>query len=230
MLVKFDAEKIDEEIADLELELHVSELAIRKAEAGTARAGKVARHGRRRRRAARQKYPRRLRPLFQNRPADDAQVDRIRAQVRAVPARLRTRRARSARKDVRGRRPHGRQRKRSSSSGQRTRSTSPKFNLEQTKLYCDELLHVRLPRIDIDVKESLDKAALELAKAKTALALDLDRARYDLEQQKQTRTKSLDRHAKLLDRSRSDGNRRPRPTASSTTANATMATGPTWRR
>jgi hypothetical protein len=52
-----------------------------------------------------------------------------------------------------------------------------KFNLEQTKQYCDEILDVRLPRADILIKESLDRAALELTKAKTALALDLNRAR-----------------------------------------------------
>ena len=84
-----------------------------------------------------------------------------------------------------------------------------KFNLEQTKQYCDEMLNVRLPRYDIDIKESLDKAALALARAKTALALDLNRARYELEQQKQTRAKSLDRHAKLLADRGADGDQGP---------------------
>ena len=40
----------------------------------------------------------------------------------------------------------------------RTEVDFAKFNLEQTKQYCDELLQVRLPRFDIDIKESLDKA------------------------------------------------------------------------
>ncbi len=44
----------------------------------------------------------------------------------------------------------------------------------------------------------MDKAALELARARTALAVDLVRARYDLVDQKQTRAKSLERLSKLM--------------------------------
>jgi multidrug efflux pump subunit AcrA (membrane-fusion protein) len=73
-----------------------------------------------------------------------------------------------------------------------------KFSLESTKLNVDEILNVRLPRNDIRIKESLDRAELNLARAKTALAVDLNKARYELEKQKQARTKSLDRHVKLL--------------------------------
>ena len=40
-----------------------------------------------------------------------------------------------------------------------------KFNLEQTKLFVDELLKVRLPRFEIEIKESLDHAAIALAQA-----------------------------------------------------------------
>ena len=56
----------------------------------------------------------------------------------------------------------------------RTEVDFAKFNLEQTKQFCDELLKIRLPRFDIEIKESLDKAALALAQAKTALALDCE--------------------------------------------------------
>jgi len=37
----------------------------------------------------------------------------------------------------------------------RTSVDFAKFNLEQTKLYCDELLQVRLPRFDVDIKEAV---------------------------------------------------------------------------
>jgi multidrug efflux pump subunit AcrA (membrane-fusion protein) len=72
------------------------------------------------------------------------------------------------------------------------------FSLESAKLNRDEMLNIRLPRYDIEIKESLERAALALARAKMAFELDLNRARYELEQRKQARTKSLERHAKLI--------------------------------
>ena len=72
------------------------------------------------------------------------------------------------------------------------------FSLENARINRDEVLNIRLPRSDIQIKESLERAALALARAQTALSLDLNRARYELEQRKKARTKSLDRHAKLL--------------------------------
>jgi HlyD family secretion protein len=72
------------------------------------------------------------------------------------------------------------------------------FSLENAKLNTDEMLNVRLPRMDIQIKESLDRAALAKARAQMALSLDLNRARYELEQRKKARTKSLDKHSKLL--------------------------------
>ena len=73
------------------------------------------------------------------------------------------------------------------------------YSLENAVLRRDETLKVMLPRYDIAIKESLERAEMALARAKTALAVDLNRARYELEQRKEARTKSLDRHAKLLE-------------------------------
>jgi HlyD family secretion protein len=73
------------------------------------------------------------------------------------------------------------------------------YSLQNAVLRRDETLKVMLPRYDIAIKESLERAEMALARAKTALAVDLNRARYELEQRKQARTKSLDRHAKLLE-------------------------------
>ena len=73
------------------------------------------------------------------------------------------------------------------------------FSLDNAKINRDETLNVRLPRFDIQIKEALERAELALARAKTAVSIDLNRARYELEKSKQARTKSLDRHAKLLE-------------------------------
>ncbi|HJQ80327.1 MAG TPA: HlyD family efflux transporter periplasmic adaptor subunit [Lacipirellulaceae bacterium] len=73
------------------------------------------------------------------------------------------------------------------------------YSLENAKLNRDETLNVRLPRYDIEIRESLERAEMALARAKLALSVDLNQARYELEQRKEARTKSLDRHAKLLE-------------------------------
>ena len=73
------------------------------------------------------------------------------------------------------------------------------FSVDSAKLRRDEMLNVRLPRYDIQIKESLERAEMALARAKMALAIDLNRARYELEQLKESRVKSLDRHSKLIE-------------------------------
>jgi multidrug efflux pump subunit AcrA (membrane-fusion protein) len=73
------------------------------------------------------------------------------------------------------------------------------FSLENARINRDEALNVRLPRYDVAIKESLERAEMALARAKMAWSIDLNRARYELEQRKEARSKSLDRHAKLLE-------------------------------
>jgi multidrug resistance efflux pump len=73
------------------------------------------------------------------------------------------------------------------------------YSLENAKLNRDETLNVRLPRYDVEIRESLDRAEMALERAKLALSVDLNQARYELEQRKEARTKSLDRHGKLLE-------------------------------
>lgn len=72
------------------------------------------------------------------------------------------------------------------------------FSLENAKLSRDRTLNIRLPRLDEEIKNSLERADLAKARARMAVELDLNRARYELEQRKKARAKSLDRHAKLL--------------------------------
>ena len=63
------------------------------------------------------------------------------------------------------------------------------FSLESAKLDTEEMTKVRIPRMDIRMKEQLDRTALARARAQMALSLDLDSARYQLEQRKKLRTK-----------------------------------------
>ncbi len=72
------------------------------------------------------------------------------------------------------------------------------FSLDNAKLTSEEMLKVRLPRMDVQLKESLERTALAKARAQMALSLDLDRTRYELEQRKNARKKSLEKHTKLL--------------------------------
>ena len=72
------------------------------------------------------------------------------------------------------------------------------FNLEAAKLESDDMIKVRIPRMDIRMKEQLDRTALAKARAQMALSLDLNRARQELEQRKKMRTKALDRHTKTI--------------------------------
>ncbi len=72
------------------------------------------------------------------------------------------------------------------------------FSLDNAKLTSEEMLKVRLPRMDVQLKESLERTTLAKARAQMALSLDLDRARYELEQRKNARKKSIEKHTKLL--------------------------------
>jgi HlyD family secretion protein len=73
------------------------------------------------------------------------------------------------------------------------------YSLENANITRDETLNVRLPRYDVAIKESLERAEMALARAKLASSLGLNRARYELQQRKEARDKSLERHAKLLE-------------------------------
>ena len=197
VLVKFDDEKINREIDDLELSQHVSELAIRKAEEELPRQEKSlamnAVEAERTDKNAREDYDRYHkidRPMivksveyslkYAQFSLDYAQdeLDQLEKMYEADDLTEETEEIILKR--------------------QRNQLDFAKFNLEQTKQHRDEVLDVRLPRADIRIEEALDRAALGLARARTALAVDLTRARYELEQQKESRAKSLDRHAKLL--------------------------------
>jgi len=195
-LIRFDDEDIDRELAELELELRLSELAIMRAEEELPRLEKTlamnAAEAERLSKTTREDYDRYHeidRPMiiksadFSLRYAQfmlDYEQDELEQLEKMYEADDLTEETEELVLER-----------------QRNAVEFAKFNVEQTKLYRDEVLNVRLPRNDIRIKESLEKVAIDLAKAKTALALDLNRARYELEQQKKNRAKALDRHAKL---------------------------------
>jgi hypothetical protein len=196
-LVRFDAEKLTEEIAELELEQRISELTLRRMEEDLPRLEKTLKMSRdeaeRLSRNTQEDYERYQtidRPLLLksvdnmlkiaqfNVDYEQEELDQLEKMYEADDLTEETEEIILKR--------------------QRAIVDFVRFNYEQTKLYRDEILDVRIPRNDIQIKESLEKVALELAKAQSALAIDLNRARYELEQLKQARVKSLDRHAKLL--------------------------------
>lgn len=196
-LVKFDTEKFDEELADLQLQLNVSELAIRKAEEDLPRLEKslalAAAQAERNDKNAHEDFdrfhkidrPMLLKSIDYQLKGAQFQLDYAQDELDQLDKMYEADDLTEDTEEIVLKRS-------------RTEVDFAKFNLEQTTELCNELLKVRLPRYEIEIKESLDKAALAKAQAKTALALDLNRARYDLEQLRETRKKSLDRHAKLL--------------------------------
>lgn len=196
-LIKFDTEKFDEGLADLQLQLNVSELAIRKAEEELPRLEKslamAATEAERNDKNAHEDFdrfhkidrPMILKAVDYQLKGAQFQLDYSQDELDQLEKMYEADDLTEDTEEIVLKRS-------------RTEVDFAKFNLEQTKSFCDELLKVQLPRYEIVIKESLDKAALALAQAKSALALDLNRARYDLEQLRETRKKSLDRHAKLL--------------------------------
>lgn len=196
-LVKFDRQKFDEEFSDLELQLHLSELAIRKAEEELPRLEKTlamtARDAERNDKNVREDFDRFHkidRPLLLK--SIEYQLKSAQFQLEYQQDEL-TQLEKMYEADDLTEETEEIVLKRS-----RTQVDFAKFNLERTKTAIDEMLMILLPRFEFEIKESLDRAALTLAQANTSLALDLNRARYELEQLKRTRAKSVERHAKLL--------------------------------
>jgi multidrug resistance efflux pump len=81
---------------------------------------------------------------------------------------------------------------------QRNQVEFAQFSLDGAKVESEEMLNVFIPRMDIRMKQMLDRTSLAKSRAQMALSLDLDRARAELDQRKKMRTKSLDRHRKIL--------------------------------
>ncbi len=197
-LIKFDDEKLEEAIDDLELEQRLNELAIRKAEDELPRMEKtlkmnheVAERSNRQAQEDFERYQEIERPQtvksaefmvkYYNSSLDyeKDELEQLEKMYEADDLTEETEEIVLKR--------------------QRNSVEFAEYSLENAKLNRDETLNVRLPRFDIEIRESLERAEMALARSKLSLSVDLNQARYELEQRKEARTKSLDRHAKLLE-------------------------------
>jgi multidrug efflux pump subunit AcrA (membrane-fusion protein) len=197
VLLKFDPEKIDEAIQDLELEQRINDLAIARAEEEFPRMEKTLKmdfeEADRSDREAKEDYKRYTeidRPMTvksaefmlkyykSNLDYEKDELDQLEKMYKADDLTEETEEIVLKR--------------------QRHSVEFATFSLERAKLDTDEALNIRLPRMDIRIKDSLVRAALAKARAQMALSLDLDRTRYEMEQRKKARAKSIDKHSKLV--------------------------------
>ncbi|MCI0332601.1 MAG: HlyD family efflux transporter periplasmic adaptor subunit [Planctomycetes bacterium] len=196
-LFKFDSEKLNEAIADLELEQRLNELAILKAEEEMPRMEKtlkldfaVAERSNQQAKEDFDRYREIDRPMMEKTAEfmvkyydfmlayETDELEQLEKMYEADDLTEETEEIVLKR--------------------QRNTVEFAEFGLESAKLSRDETLKISLPRYDIRIKEALERSELAQARAQMALSLDLNRARYELEQRKKARSKSLDRHAKLL--------------------------------
>jgi len=196
-LFKFDSEKLDEAIADLELEQRINELAILKSEEEMPRMEKTLKldsaAAERTNKQAKEDFERYReidRPMMEktaefmvkyynfNLNYEKDELEQLEKMYKADDLTEETEEIVLKR--------------------QKNSVEFAEFSLENAKLSRDETLKISLPRYDIRIKEALERSEMAQARARQALELDLTKARYELEQRKKARTKSLDRHGKLL--------------------------------
>ncbi len=196
VLVKFDGEKLEEAIDDLELDQKINELSLMKAEEELPRLEK----------SIKDAYEQAERSLAEAKVDYEnyQQTDRDMI-VKQIEMSLK-----STEQAVENAREELRQLEKMYEADDLTEETEEiilqrqradveqyEFMLERAKLSHDRNLGLFLPRNDIAEKEYLERVELAFERAKTALATDVSRARYDLEKSRQARAKSLERHAKL---------------------------------
>jgi multidrug efflux pump subunit AcrA (membrane-fusion protein) len=197
-LVKFDDEKIEEAIDDLELEQRINELAIRKSEDEFPRMEKTLKMdhelAERSNREAQEDFER-YQEIERPQAVKSAEfmvkyynfsLDYEKDELEQLEKMYEADDLTEETEEIVLKR-------------QRNSVEFAEYSLENAKLNRDETLNVRLPRFDIAIRESLERAEMALARAKLALSVDLNQARYELEQRKEARRKSLDRHGKLLE-------------------------------
>jgi len=196
-LFKFDREKLDEAIADLELEQRINELAILKADEEMPRMEKTLKldssAAERSNQQAQEDFKRYReidRPMMEktaefmvkyydfNLNYEKDELEQLEKMYKADDLTEETEEIVLKR--------------------QRNSVEFAEFSLENAKLSRDETLKISLPRYDVRIKESLERSEMAQARARQSLELDLTRARYELEQRKKARAKSLERHGKLL--------------------------------
>jgi multidrug resistance efflux pump len=197
VLVKFDDERINEAIDDLELEQRLNELAILRSEEELPRQERTlalnlenAERGNRETKEDYQRYNEIDRPLIVKQyeyrvKQSQFQLDYEKEELEQLEKMYKSDDLTEATEEVILKR-------------QKTYVDFAEFGLTAAKTNREEVMDILLPRLDIQIKQALETAEMALARAKMASTLDVNRARYELEQRKQSRTRSIQRHAKLL--------------------------------
>ena len=197
VLARFDPEKLDEAIEDLELQLRLSELALMKAEQELPRATED------------------VETQFEQakRALEDARADyqRYREIDREISLRSADMSLKSTEQYVENTREELRQLEKMYEADDLTEETEEivlkrqraaveqaEFNLEVSRKNHEETINIMLPRRDIREKEALERVELQFERAKTAYETDRSKQKYELEQQRESRAESVERHAKLV--------------------------------
>ncbi len=197
VLVKFDAEKLDEQIEELELELRLGELAIMKSEQELPRATfEIERQHEQAKRALAEA---------------EADYKKYREIDRDMSLKSAEMNLKSVETSVEGAREELRQLEKMYEADDLTEETEEiilkrqraaveqaEFRLESYKQSYDETVNIDIPRRDIREKEALDQVRLQFERAQTALETDRTTGKYKLEKEREARRTAIEKHAKLL--------------------------------
>jgi multidrug resistance efflux pump len=197
VLVKFDDERINEAIDDLELEQRLNELAIRRAEEELPRQERMLaislENAERADGEAKQDYaryneidrPQLIKSVENNLKRSQFNFDYENDELQQLEKMYAADDLTEETEEVVLKR-------------QRDLVQFARFSLENAKINREEILTILLPRFDVQMKQSVELAQIGLARAKMASTIDVNRGRYELEQRKQARARSIERHAKLI--------------------------------
>jgi multidrug efflux pump subunit AcrA (membrane-fusion protein) len=197
VLVQFDAKKLDQQIAELEIELRLGELELMKAEQELPRAtAEIERQ-----------YEQAQRALAEA----EADYQRYREVDREMSLKSAEMSLKSMVQYVENAREELRQLERMYEADDLTEETEEiilkrqradveqaEFRFESAKKSHDETINTTIPRRDIAQKEQLESVQRAFDRAKTALETDRAKAKYELEQKRQARRQAVEKHAKLV--------------------------------
>jgi len=197
VLVRFDAKKLNQELADLELSQKLSDLSLRQAEQEFPRLEKSLAMALT---DARQTHERTHQDYKRYKEEDRARM------IKAAEMSLK-----SSKQRLDYARDELNQLEKMYEADDLTEETeeivltrtrqqveSAEYSYDLAKNRYEETLSITMPRRDVENSEAVDRVDLSLARAELSSQIDLNRARYELEQQKIRRDKSIERHAKLV--------------------------------
>lgn len=197
-LIKFDDKKLDEAIAELELNQRLSELSLRKAEQELPRLEKSLEMD--------------LVDAKQRHERTHADYDRYQEEGRERELEQMKMSLKRSKQGLDYARDELKQLEQMYEADDLTEETeeiiltrtrqqveAAEFFYKYAKIRYEETLNITMPRRDEDEKEMIDRVDMSLERAKLTKQLDLNRARYELEKQRISHEKSLERHAKLIE-------------------------------